>query len=250
MLGDDLLTVQRKAEEVTLQAREVEVQSTGPRGGGGTPDSTVKLPGVDDGGEVQLLEVPGTLDVPSDGRPVLVDLATATTPARVERICLPEALPRVVVRVTGDNPASEPLLPGPVELLRGGGPFGWAELAFTAPGAGFELSFGPDDELRVQREADVLSTKTHHADKKTRRKVRVRVHLSHVGTEPRTVQLTERVPVSEVEELVIDEVTAKPAARPDDDGMVRWAVPMAPGSTETVELRYTLVAMPGIELPG
>jgi len=248
-LRDDLLTVQRRSEEVSLQARDVAVQTTGPVGGGGPDTGRVDLPGVDDGGEVQHLVVPDPITVPSDTDPVLVDLGTAVGAATVEHICLPEALERVVVKVTGPNDTTEPLLPGPVELLRGGGPYGWAEVAFTAPGAYFELSFGPDDDLRVQREAEVLRTRRHHADKKTRRRMRVRVHLSNVGTDDRVVQLTERIPVSEVEELAIEGVEATPPATPDSDGFLRWSVAMAPADHRTVELRYTLVAMPGIELP-
>jgi len=250
-LSDDLLTVQRREDTVTLEARDVAVQSTGPgAASGGRRDDSVTLPGVDDGGEVQRLAVPVPTTVPSDGRPVLVDLETSTAGASVERICLPEVLPRVVVRATGTNPGPAPLLPGPVELLRGGGPFGWAEVDFTAPGAAFELSFGPDDEVRVQREAKTLHTKKPPADKTTRRKVQVRVDLSHVGTTDCTVHLTERVPVSEVEELSIQGVTASPEATPDADGFLRWALPMEADSQQTITLTYVLVAAPGVQLPG
>lgn len=244
LLDDDLLTVQRKSDEVRVEMREVEVQRAGPRGG--APDA-VSLPGVDDGGEVRVLAVPGRVTIGSDGRPVSFDLGAWTGPASVARVACPEVLERVVVRVTAVHAGSEPLLAGPVELLRGGGAFGWTEVAFVAPGAALELSFGPDDTLRIRRHARVLSDKTDPVDRWQRVKRRVELDLSNVGTEPRRIELTERVPVSEIAEVRVEGLSATDGPSPDADGFVRWSVDIAPNAPRTLRLDYTLATAPGVQ---
>lgn len=243
LLDDDLLEVQRKSEEVRVAFREVAVQRAGPEGR--VPDS-VDLPGVDDGGEVRVITLRDRVTVPSDGRPALFDLTTTEAPAEVARVAAPEVLDRVVVRVTATHPGPDPLLAGPVELLRGGGPFGWTEVGFVAPHAAVELSFGPDDALRVRRWARVRSDKTDPVDRWHRVAQRVEIDLSNVGLEAREVRITERLPVSEVAEVKVEAVSATPSASPDADGFVHWTVTVQPGVPLTLRLDHTLATAPGV----
>jgi hypothetical protein len=243
LLTDDPLDVQRKQEQVRVAVRDVEIQSTG--GDEGPPP---ELPGVDDGGEARHLEVPGPVTVASTGRPTLFDLPTRPLDGRIDVVAMPEIAPRAVRRVRFTLQGADPLLPGPVELLRQGGPFAHTSVDFTAPGAHQELSFGPDDDLRVQRTTKVLSDKTDPDDRWRRRTVQVRVFLSNVGTEPRELELVERVPVSEVSVVRIEGVTASPDAQPDDDGHVRWHLTLPPNGRATVELRHTIATAPDVQM--
>ena len=44
------------------------------------------------------------------------------------------------------------MLAGPVELLQENGFVGWTQTLFVAPQEKFELSFGPEESVRIQRE--------------------------------------------------------------------------------------------------
>jgi uncharacterized protein (TIGR02231 family) len=245
LLADDPLLVQRKPDAVAVGMREVEVQSTGPRA---AATGAVQLPGVDDGGEVRHLDIPGTVSIPSTGAPTFFDLPAHTSEAAVELVAMPEVLDRVVTKVTATHPGSSPLLAGPVELLRSGGAFGWSEISYTAPGAAMELSFGPDDTVRVQRKEKQLSDKTDPVDRWRRRTNRVRIYLSNAGTQAKSVTITERIPVSEVEEVRIEGVTTSLAATPDADGLLRWTVLLAANGTHTLELVFVVATAPDVEL--
>ena len=55
---------------------------------------------------------------------------------------------------------------------------------------------------------------------------KVEVRLSNLGPHARTVQVSERVPVSELEKVKIevDAAATSDRARPDSNGLVRWKV--------------------------
>lgn len=248
LLSDDLLKVQRRAEEVSLEAREVEVQTTGPDSGGAPEPRAIDLPGVDDGGEVRLLPAPGASVVPSDGAPAFFDLWSFEAPAKVERIAIPERDPRVIVRCEAINEGQRPLLAGPVELVLDHGAIGWTETRFVPPGGALELSFGPDDTLRLQREERLSRDEVDQVDKWRRRDQRVDLYLSNLGLSPRTLSITERVPVSEVEEVRIElQAGTTGAVKPDADGFVRWSRTLEPGARDHISLRFQVATAPGVD---
>ena len=253
LLADDLLKAKRKAEEVRLAARQVAVQQTGP-GGSEAPDAPagIDLPGVDDGGEVQNLRAPRPADVPSDGRLTTVPLSAFSAPAQREYVLMPELEEQVHLKSTQRNTGSTPILAGPVELIRDSGAIGWGEVLFVAPGAPFVLGFGPQDELRVHRQRRERE-KADEIDKWTHRDVTVEVTLSNIGAAARTVQLTERIPVSEVEEVRIavdDKRTTAGMALDAQNGFCRWSHTVPGDSISTVVLRWRLSTSPGVRADG
>lgn len=253
MLSDDLLRVTRKSEDVKLEAREVEIQTTGPgdapADGQRPQPQGVELPGVDDGGEIRVLEIDGTVSVPSMGQPTFFDVSTFDSDARVERIAIAERIERVVIRCEATNTSALPVLAGPVELIRDHGAIGWTETPFVAPSARLELSFGPDDALRISREASLHREEVDRVDRWHRRDFWVDLFLSNLGLQPAVVTVIERVPVSEVEEVkvqILEGTTNK--ASPDLDGMVRFTISLAPGAKEKIKLRYQVATSPGAKL--
>jgi hypothetical protein len=74
------------------------------------------------------------------------------------------------------------------------------------------------------------------------RQHRVTVRVSNIGPGHRTVEVTERVPVSEIAKVVVvpDEEGTTERRRPDADGFVSWTVQLRPFWHARRELRYTL----------
>ncbi|SEK33280.1 mucoidy inhibitor MuiA family protein [Streptacidiphilus jiangxiensis] len=260
-LPADVITLRERSGEerrtVEVDLREVEIPDLGPdqepAGVEGAPVSAT-LPGVDDGGEARSLTVPQPLSVPSDGRPHRVALGSETGPASVELRCAPELAPVVVRTARFRNAAREPLLSGPVDLVRRGGFVGRAELRFTAPGAAAEIGFGSEDTFRAVRSV----TESRENGALSGRSVRGRevvVALSRFAPAdagPARVVVRERVPVSELSavEVRIDKERTAPAPDAvDADGVVRWEVTLAPDERRTLRLRYDVVAGRGVALP-
>ncbi|MEL6181899.1 MAG: DUF4139 domain-containing protein, partial [Myxococcota bacterium] len=272
MLADDLLEAHKRPEQTQVQARQVaiasaQVRSSGQPGSAARTTPVARLPGVDDGGDVQRLRPERPSTVLSDGRPATIALHTLVSPMSTERVVCPEIEPQVVLRCVAHNTGPVPLLAGPVELIRNSGPVGWTQTLFVAPGEPLELSFGPEDNIRVQRTSEVLYDEVDPIDKHRRHIRRVRLDLSNLGAQPLSLRLTERVPVSEIAEVqvrILDEDQAraydarlKPEHRfqgtsPDStrdpgDGLIHWSPTLGPWARQTLELVVETLVAPGID---
>jgi uncharacterized protein (TIGR02231 family) len=217
--------IEKQSTEVAL--REVAIASN--TEGTGADE----LPGVDDGGETRLLEVPAKVAIPSDGMPHRLQLFDFAAPATSTCVCAPELAPEACVVATFTNLADRPLLAGPVDLARVAGSGGRSSVSFTAPGAPLELSFGSEDGVRVLRDVEVERDTSRLTGKLTQRSV-VTLYVSNASGVARTVELHERVLVSEVKEVEVLERECSPRPRAvDRDGIARIQLELAPNATTT-----------------
>lgn len=230
--------VARRSSGIAVEAREEDVQTTG-LGGAATLD---EVPAVDDGGEVRVLRPAARVTVASDGLPHRLPVATATAAATASLVAVPELAEAVVLRTEQVHPGPGPLLAGPVELVRDHGAAGRTSTRFIAPGERWALAWGPEPDLRVTREAhEVAEAPSGLTGRQTTRRT-VTVRLSNLGPAERLVEVTERVPVSEVDEVVVevDRRATAPAAQADADGFVRWLVRLAGHGHAELRLAYTV----------
>lgn len=247
LLHDDWLKVRDKARQIVVQSRNQTIQTPGL--GASSASGSLDLPGVDDGGQVQVLRAARPATIPSDGRPYRVALLTVETPATLERVLMPEVTPQVVIKSTQTNPASFPILAGPVDLIYNTEFVGRSPLPFIAPGESFALGWGPDAAIRVQRTLVEEKTQNPLTRWNTLTK-EVTLYLSNIGAEPCTLTLTERIPVSELEavkvEVVADRTT--PNMTTDDQGLCVWSFTLEPYSQRSLTLTYKLSAAPEVAL--
>jgi uncharacterized protein (TIGR02231 family) len=263
VLHDDRIRAQRKAEEVVVEAREVEVQKAGASGASApAPAEGVDLPGVDDGGEVRTLSPEEPTTIVSDGRPAFIPLFTFEAEAQVERVAMPERAARVFVKSTQRNEASWPILAGPVELVRDSGTVGWSETLFVGPGASFELGFGPEEDIRLTRVSEQLVDRRDPVDQWHYRITEVELYVSNLGDEAHHVEITERIPVSEIEHVRVELVDAETAERfdleestadeelaPDENGFCRWTRTIEGRDRHHLRLVYLLATAPDVRQP-
>jgi uncharacterized protein (TIGR02231 family) len=250
LLDDDLLTAQKKQDKVVVAAREVVIQKAKVGGGGaGAPKpATVELPGVDDGGEIRNLEASGPCTVPSDGRPAIVPLFDFTATPKTKYVAFPELELRVFLTAFAKNAARFPVLAGPVELLLQNGFVGWTKVLFVAPGEEFQLSFGPDEAVRVARAAREKEQESH-IDKWKTMSQSVWLYFSNVGDEARTIEVKERMPVSELEQVKIEFGAKRSSPKPDIDknGFLTWTLELSPHSQQQVKFAYDVSTAPGVQ---
>ncbi len=255
-LFDDEVRARRRPESVVVESREQELQTPGLGGG-------LQVPGIDDGGLGMTLTAART-SIAADGLPHRVPVGGFTAPAQLSLVAIPMKSSWVHLRARVVNVGTLPLLAGPVDLIMASGYVGRAEVGFVAPGEKFYLGFGPESEIRVHRteirerdEAGLLggwNTQT----------VRVAVRLSNLGTEKREVDVTERIPISEVEQVEVqiaspdayllsthdqlggEEITQVTARAIDERGLVTWGVELPPLGRRAVTLEYKVKSQRGV----
>ena len=240
VLSDDWLQVQKKQEKkIQIAVREQVISDTGE----GVSSDGGELPGVDDGGETRLLGAARRATVPSDGRLQRVPIFSFDAKAEVDRIARPERSRLVHLRSKQANASKQPILAGPVELLRESGYVGKGQVEFVAPGELFTTGWGGEEALRVHRDVTEARDTTRLTGKQivTRK---VELHLSNLDDRAASFRIEERVPVSEIEavQIAIDEKETDPLARADDQGIVAWTVSIDPHGTKKVTLVYRITA--------
>jgi uncharacterized protein (TIGR02231 family) len=242
-LSTDRVVAQKRRPAVVVETREQDVHTTGP--GPDARGRAAAVPGIDDGGETRRLKGQARMTVPSDGRPHRIPLFAFESPARLELVLMGEVAPAVVLRSEQANAAAHPVLAGPVDLIRESGYAGRSAVLYAAPGERFALGWGPDPTLRVHREhTDRLEEPTLLGSFSSwdARDHRIVLQISNIGDEARSVAVSERVPVSEVEkvQVVHDAQETTGGQRPDADGFVRWTVALRPFGQSRVQLRYQM----------
>jgi uncharacterized protein (TIGR02231 family) len=140
------------------------------------------------------------------------------------------------------------LLAGPVRVARGAGLVGRSRIDFVAPGEPFEIGFGSDDAVRVRRTViESRDTTTLTGTQKLKRTVTV--YLSNLSRERSVVQLTERVPVSEVEAVEIVLLEREGWQLEARDGFLRREVSLEPNATTELRLVYEIRASSKVVMP-
>lgn len=254
VLTDDVLRARRKAEHerrhVVVEAREQAIVAAGLDRGARAVD---EMPGVDDGGEPQVFEAAEPVTLPSDGRPLRIEIARRVLPAELALVLYPEVHPAAHVRATvtlaggaGERPC--PLLAGPVRLARGDSLIGRARLDYVAPGEPFELGFGVDDAVRVRRTVDEeQETAAITGTRKIRR--RVKLSLSNLSHHGKRVLVTERIPVSEVAEVEVALIESSGWVLDEKDGFLRGRIELPPRGVKSMSFSYEVRAASSVMLP-
>jgi uncharacterized protein (TIGR02231 family) len=212
-----------------------------------TAPTAVDLPGVDDGGDIQNMKAAQPMSVPSNGRPVFVELSSFSSPANRSLVIMAEADQKAFIKASCTHRGSHPLLAGPVDLLMESGPVGSTRTLFVAPGEQLAIGFGPDDDLRVRRTIEVKEA-VDDVDQWRRRTVTVNIYLSNLGAAPKDVELVERLPVSEVDHATVTLVSDKTSGAPslDQDGFARWNLSVAGRGRLRLSLVYVVAFAPNV----
>ena len=77
----------------------------------------------------------------------------------------------------------------------------------------------------------------------------MKVYLSNLSNEARRVRVTERIPVSEIDDVEVTLTAAGGFRNEGRDGFLQRDVDLAPNATQTLELEYELRASSKVVLP-
>lgn len=223
-------------------------------GDGPTPAATgglleSRMEAAVQGSGAVVFGVPGRRTIAGDGSAQRIPVGTQTFATTIELAAVPKMVPEVFRRARVAYDGEVPLLPGPVATYVDGDYVGGSYIDAVVPGEEFELAFGTDDRVRVDRQL-VARRKEHIGPGK--RTVRYTFHFrirvsNYTGTDA-LVELKDQVPVSEVEKVTVKmlEVESGPAATPDaDTGVLSWQLAVADGAEQEVEFRFTVTAPAG-----
>jgi uncharacterized protein (TIGR02231 family) len=178
--------------------------------------------------------------VRADGGQVRVPIGSADLPAQHRILAAPELSLNAARIVDLTNSTGQPLLPGQVSLFLAGAFLGQTETEFVAPGEGFPLYLGVADQIKLSRTLDKKRSALTRGGTKTRMQVSFLVTLQNLDDEAVALQLNDRVPVSEIEEVRVSGVKIQPDGKPDAKGLLHWELSLGPNQTREYRIEYVI----------
>ena len=191
-----------------------------------------------------VFPIAGRRTIPGDGSETRLPVGSASFPVTFEYIATPRLVPEVFrrghIRYQGDVP----LAPGELSTFVGANYVGTTSVPAVPAGEELVLSFGTDDRFKVERV--LLQREIDHpgAGRKTLRYTfHFQIRVTNHSTQPQDVLLTDQIPVSEVDRITVKLGETTPFRDPapeDPPGILRWPLHLAPGQTQTIDLRFSV----------
>lgn len=188
-------------------------------------------------GTTAHFEAEGGASVRGDGHPVRVEIGRATLASSQKIVAAPEQSLNAAHTLELVNETGQPLLPGSVALYRDGTFLGMTKVGFIAKGERFSLFLAVADHIKLSRELDRASSSLVRG-KRSRMKVAFLVTVENLSSEPTTLTLADRIPVSENREIEVRQVKIAPAAHPDGRGILSWDLHLSGMEKQQLRISY------------
>ncbi len=195
-----------------------------------------------------------------------VDLASGADPRRFmiltkelegdfTRYTVPRMSQKVFVRGTFTNTLDVPILAGTAEVyIETPGPGGTGTVSnfvgkegigSVIAGEEFELHLGVDQDMKIEHKRVKKERLTKQGAKTTKYRYSYLIILESFKKDSVTVTVQDRIPVSRVKEVKVEDVDLEP--KPDEereDGILTWKLALPPKGKREITIEYT------IEFPG
>jgi uncharacterized protein (TIGR02231 family) len=242
-IDDDHLSRRKKTSEEKKQVVvEVREQSVTEVSGG-----VSEMPGVDDGGVPLEFCGKGKYSLPANGQPTRVEISRHEVKAGVSRELVSERAQVAHIKGTANWPGTVPLLAGPLGVARGASLVGRARIGFVGPGDKLEVGFGPDDGIRARRSVSEDRDKGLTGTQAIEREITL--YLSNLSDQAKSVNLLERLPVSEIEGLEVKWKDSKGWTFDAKEGFLTRLVELPPTENIKLKYQYTIKAKSNVVLP-
>lgn len=200
----------------------------------------------------------GVVQLPSDGRTHRVRVDAFAARPRTRLWTVPRELAEVFREASLPNPTPGPLLAGEVDVYVDGSLLTTAPLPHVDRGGIVRVGMGVEERLRVARNTEVAEDSAGLLGGSTAVDHRVSIELSSALGLPATVEVYDRVPVTDDKALEIKVVSAQPPHEPYEQvergapirGGVSWKVQLEPGGKRELRLHYRLTFNKGSEVMG
>jgi len=231
---------ERAEQKKVLVRRDEAAEHAQAPGGGEAAGGRGRLSAEEQGLSVQL-KVPEAVDVPADGSPVRLQVATHTLKAQWSNRAVPKLQPYVFRVAEMVNTAPFPLLPGPLSVFHHGGFIGTVPLERVPQGGKMTVTFGAEDGFKVKR-LPVKEVQKDTGFLGTTRRFNYAYRLELTSYRPGTeeLQVQEHIPVSELDDVhvEIDPKTTAGYELEKSDGILTWKLKMPRGEMKTVDLVF------------
>lgn len=201
------------------------------------------------------LQIKKPIDLETGAEPKRSLVVREKLPGRFSLYCVPRVSENIFVEGTFTNTLRMPLLAGMsdvyVETVPEGGVnpvsnfVGKESIDPVAEGQDFTLHLGIDQDIKVVHKLDRKEQLSKSGGKTAKMRYHYVITVESYRKETVDVRLVDRIPVSTIKEVKLNDVDILPApSEQREDGILSWDVNVSPGEKKEIRISYT------IEFPG
>jgi uncharacterized protein (TIGR02231 family) len=214
-------------------------------------DLTAAAAQVESGGAAVVYVIPGQPDIPGDGGPRKLTVATFDLRPDLDFVAAPEISRGVHRRAQVVNATAYTWLPGPAALFAGDEFIGSIPLDLILPEQAVELFLGVDDSLRVERKLARREVDKRLLGNRRRITFAYTVEAQNLGAAAAALEVRERIPVSRHEEIKVRLERAEPPPSEQTElNLLTWRLELAPGASQMLRYDFSVEAPVGMEVWG
>lgn len=200
---------------------------------------------MDVGGFQATYDIPGRISISNTGETKSVVMGEDQYDVALSAYAVPRLDPTAYLIANFKLEGEATYLPGPILLSRDDAYIGRGNMPMLAPGDDYDLSFGQDDFVIVERvESDKKEGETGliSTTKVDQRSTITTVKNLHDFSMP--IKIVDRLPVSNHEDIKVRMLSGstQPTELNEEDkrGIVNWRLDLAPGAEEKIQFGYTV----------
>lgn len=202
-------------------------------------EMSVPTAAVSEAGAALTYQLSGRADVPGNGDPRKVTLASFPLKPQLDYVTAPKLQAACFRRAKVKNESAYSLMPGSVQLFEGEDFLGTTQLEFIAPNQEIELFLGPDERLRVERELAAREVDKTLLGDKRRTRYAYTIKLENLRPQAQTITVRDQLPVSRDEQIKIKLESAEPRTTQHDDlNLLEWKLTLEPSKKQTLRFEY------------
>jgi uncharacterized protein (TIGR02231 family) len=195
-------------------------------------------------------------DIPSDGSDHRVGVAQNSHPVKLTLVAVPRLSQAAYLEAKVTYGGDQTLLAGTAQLFRDGDFVGTTDLEAKAPGESFDLGFGQDDQIHVERKA--MKDEEGKAGgifdiNKGERRYRWVTTIANYHVGAREVEVREQLPRSRQQNIEVSAGELKPAPALEDKdkpGLTVWKLVLGPKEKTKVDFAYNVKFPAGTQVSG
>ncbi|WCL49380.1 mucoidy inhibitor MuiA family protein [Leptospira sp. GIMC2001] len=205
-----------------------------------SPIPTTGSTDVSSTGESYLFKIPQKVTAPSIQRAHRVTIAQfEEKPKEVFYRLVPSIQQSTHLAAIIPNKRDFPLMAGRVDSFRDSGFTGRSTIEFTPSGQSFLVGFGADRSVAVKRNVSTKRETVGTISSDIYYFTDIIVEISNPSNEKKKVSTYERIPVSEIEDVKVEQMEeTTPGSVVENPGILRWDINLEPKSKQTIRLRY------------
>jgi len=180
--------------------------------------------------------------IPCDGRPHKSVITIERFATKIEYVTTPALSEFVYLRASLTNTSSYPILPGEMSTYVGSSFIGKAIMKAVSPNENFQLYFGNDKDLKVERKVVQMQEEGPTMFRSSRKLTKsFRITLQNFKAQDVTVTVIDSIPVSWTEMVKVTMVDCKPKVGEQDEmGKLTWVVKLAARGKEEINFKYDI----------